>query len=213
MSTNRNQIFSVFVGPQPAVRLGVATAVLFDQNVKLEDLASIGRAEDGTEIRDTELRNKDIAGLIANPELSHFFNTIASVATPRAQRRDLKLQDSSTSRYKLPKGISGVDASVLPQGSWNVHSFGWFGSQAYRHDANGKRDRGLHRVYRPRVLRRPIVRRRVAVRLAGDGDGFHGQDPRVARQRAHPCSDRCVSIAAHRSSATPRPKSVHWLMS
>ncbi len=131
-ATNRNPV-SNFLGTPPADRRGVATAALFAPGVRLDDLAVIGRAADGTEVRDPggdkPLRNRDIADLVANPQIAHFFNTdCISCHSESTRRRALRLPDSPSFRYKAPDGVSGVDPALLPEEDWNVRNFGWFPS-------------------------------------------------------------------------------------
>lgn len=73
------------------------------------------------------LKFKDIPDYIANPSLSHFFNTdCVSCHSESTRRSILKLGSFQSSfKFPLPVGISGLDPAVAPTGIWNVRNFGW----------------------------------------------------------------------------------------
>lgn len=81
---------------------------------------------------DPSILQRDVADIIANPALSHFFNAdCVSCHTESARRVDLGLSDSATHHFELPTGVSGIDPAMLPTSggsrpSWNVRNFGWF---------------------------------------------------------------------------------------
>lgn len=100
---------------------GVSTAVLFTGGVEsILDKPAI-------EGLDRPL-NRDIADIIANPQLANFANTdCVSCHSESARRKELELGLAEESlRFQRPEGISGLDEALLPQNRWNARNFGWF---------------------------------------------------------------------------------------
>lgn len=125
---NRNPVGSSF--PMPADengRRGVATAVLFeDETIDLDALAVIGKDEQGEPVADTEVRNRDIPDVIANPERSHFFNTDCLSCHTETRRR-LRFSLAPGPFAFLQDGKPpAIDSESLPQHDWNVRNIGWF---------------------------------------------------------------------------------------
>ncbi len=125
LPTNRNPITN-FVGTSADDRRGVATFVLFDTGVKLNETARVNSS--GAPVLDADgLTNADIPDLIANPEKTHFFSNDCFSCHSESTRRALNsLPPSATFGYKRPSGVAGVDPNVLPTQIWNVRNFGWF---------------------------------------------------------------------------------------
>lgn len=71
---------------------------------------------------------QDIPDIVANPEISHVFNTdCVSCHTESTRRHLLKIAPGDGRfRYAVPSGLSGVDPRNLPTDRWNVRNFGWF---------------------------------------------------------------------------------------
>ncbi|MGJ8653811.1 MAG: hypothetical protein ACSHX8_11095 [Opitutaceae bacterium] len=111
-------------------RRGVSTAILFNPAFQTEAPAIIGSNPDGTPIEDSELKNRDIADWIANPEKSHFFNTDCASCHTETTRREILDLPTSAFAYKTPEGIPPLDPSVTPSNNWNVRNFGWFRNRA-----------------------------------------------------------------------------------
>ena len=79
---------------------------------------------------DDSLKNAEIVDLIANPTISHFFNTdCVSCHTETTRRQALQLVPGAFA-YALPEGVAGVSQDVLPANKWNVRNFGWFETAA-----------------------------------------------------------------------------------
>lgn len=72
-------------------------------------------------------RMRDVPDVIANPEFVHLANTkdCISCHTESMIRHNANLGPSRF-RFRLPRGISGVNPGVLPRDPWNVRNFGWF---------------------------------------------------------------------------------------
>ena len=114
LPTNRNPITNFVLTPI-GDRRGVATAALFDPNVKLNSTAQVNVTGDA--ILDSDgLTNSEIADLIANPERTHFFsNDCFSCHSESTRRSILKLPARANVRLSRPNGVSGVDPAVLPR--------------------------------------------------------------------------------------------------
>ncbi len=104
--------------------LGVSTAQLFDLPLNLDAAALPGPIPPGL----PAVAHRDVPDIIANPGLSHFFNTdCLSCHSESTRRQALGLHDAvSPFQFKRPTGISGVDGGVLARQRWNVRNFGWF---------------------------------------------------------------------------------------
>ncbi|MFM9959873.1 MAG: hypothetical protein ACKV2Q_01460 [Planctomycetaceae bacterium] len=125
------------VVPVPATKTfgtsgGVSTAPLFAA-------ASLESAvfPTGTAAPLNQVKTKDVADIIANPNISHFFNTdCVSCHTESNRRVNLTgspAANSGTFGFKRGAGISGPDMNLLPKAgppgslpTWNVRNFGWF---------------------------------------------------------------------------------------
>jgi hypothetical protein len=130
--TNRNAITN-FLLTKPDERRGVATAALFAPRLQLDDPAPFGRKSDGAVIfadsKEDLIRLRDIPDIVANPAISHFFNTdCVGCHTESTFRTKLNIGNGSQFLFKIPAGIAGVDPQVLPKEPWNVRNFGWFPS-------------------------------------------------------------------------------------
>jgi len=99
--------------------LGVSTSVLFEP-VNHDDSVFPGE-EHAAAFR-------DIPDIVANPEVSHFFNTdCVSCHSESTRRSELNLQgNDSPFQFKRQAGISGVNTAILAKKEWNVRNFGWF---------------------------------------------------------------------------------------
>ncbi|MGB7249638.1 MAG: hypothetical protein WBC73_11925, partial [Phormidesmis sp.] len=130
LGSNQAQMLSFVdssaVSPRPVTKnvdgkSGVSTAVLFeaDAQSKLTSKSFPDRSRPLLQ---------DIPDIIANPERSHFFNTdCVSCHSESARRQKLGIPTKDALfQSQLPKGISGVNAAVLPKSDWNVRNFGWF---------------------------------------------------------------------------------------
>ena len=108
-------------------RRGVASATLFEiGSSDLDELAVIGKDQNGNAVFDTKLRNRDIPDLIANPTRSHFFNTDC-VSCHTETRRRLRLQIPPGEFAYLRDGRpTQIADGVLPSDDWNVRNLGWF---------------------------------------------------------------------------------------
>ena len=71
---------------------------------------------------------EDVPDIIAHPGRTHFFNVNCVSCHTESTRRAILQIDVKNSEFAftLPKGISGVDPSVLAKDKWNVRNFGWF---------------------------------------------------------------------------------------
>lgn len=72
--------------------------------------------------------HREIPNIIANPQISHFFNTDCMSCHSESTRREaFGLQTAASQfQYQRPAGISGVNNTVLAKHFWNVRNFGWF---------------------------------------------------------------------------------------
>lgn len=105
---------------------GVATSALFDFPLPdMDAFAVIGK--DGTDdVLHSEVRNKDIADVVASPIHSHFFNTdCVSCHTETRRRMNLGLTQGKFAFKPDGKPPAIVD-DQLPKHDWNVRNFGWF---------------------------------------------------------------------------------------
>ncbi|MDX1964966.1 MAG: hypothetical protein SFX18_17595 [Pirellulales bacterium] len=98
---------------------GVSTSVLFEP-VNLDGLLLPGGEHPAT--------FREIPDIVANPQISHFFNTdCVSCHSESTRRSNLSLQGTvSPFQFQRPAGISGVNDAVLAKHEWNVRNFGWF---------------------------------------------------------------------------------------
>jgi hypothetical protein len=127
MFSRRN---SAPVLPSPANKtfgnVGVSTSLLFDPTVNIN--ANVFPTSPENTLN--SLKFSDVADIIANPKVSHFFNTdCVSCHTESTRRNKFNLSpNSGTLAYNRPNGISGPDPALVPSGkaSWNVRNFGWF---------------------------------------------------------------------------------------
>ena len=88
-------------------RQGVSTQELFTQTPPTTD------------------RIEEVVNRIANPKLSHFFNTdCVSCHTETRRPLDLISDDDATKKTRFPH----IATDVLPKERWNVRNFGWFTS-------------------------------------------------------------------------------------
>ncbi|MBN8625203.1 MAG: hypothetical protein J0M17_06930 [Planctomycetes bacterium] len=103
---------------------GVATAQLFGNVAARLDAAAIPSGSGSS----ADVKLREIADVIANPQRSHVLNTdCVSCHTESTRRRALNLGAARDElRYAPPAGLSGVDERRLPQSDWNVRNFGWF---------------------------------------------------------------------------------------
>ena len=106
---------------------GVATNVLFNMgSTDFDDFAVIGTDAAGSSIRDPEVKNVDIADVIANPNMAHFFNTDCVSCHTESQLRSAKTIPFGAFAFK-PHGNSPERTSeVTSSAQWNVRNFGWF---------------------------------------------------------------------------------------
>ncbi len=114
------------VMPQPTTKnidptKGVSTALLFDGDVA-------GRLTQPVFAGVDRPVHNDIPDIIANPRISHFFNTdCVSCHSESSRRKVLNIAaPDATFKFQAPPGVSGVDPALLPQSQWNVRNFGWF---------------------------------------------------------------------------------------
>lgn len=107
--------------------VGLSTALLFGPAVNLDAPAFPDVAD--ADLKVVKLR--DIPNIIANPQVSHFFNTdCVSCHSESTRRANFKLDSGSGPfHYLRPAGISGPAANLLPSSprhSWSTRNFGWF---------------------------------------------------------------------------------------
>lgn len=119
------------VVPEPSNRQfgdrGVSTAPLFDLVPGSPRLADPALPGDADEAEVPTLA--DVPDVIANPRLSHFFNTdCVSCHSETARRRGLGLADRPAGPFTFtpPAGDPGPDPALLPTDRWNTRMFGWF---------------------------------------------------------------------------------------
>lgn len=125
-TTNLNDLTTSLLLP-PEQRRGVSTEVLFGV-MNLEAEAAIGVDEKGDTVFHEEIINADIADIVANPEISHFFNTDCMSCHSETTRRVALDIDEGDFAYELPEGVAGLAEDVIPDTRWNVRNFGWFRS-------------------------------------------------------------------------------------
>lgn len=106
---------------------GLSTALMFGPAVNL-DAPAMPDAVDA-ELQGVKIR--DIPNIIANPQVSHFFNTdCVSCHTESTRRANFKLDaGAGPFHYLRPAGISGPALNLLPASprqSWSTRNFGWF---------------------------------------------------------------------------------------
>lgn len=107
-------------------RRGVATDVLFKRGLDLDAFAKIGTDAAGNDVLDTEVRNRDISDVVANPLSSHFFNTDC-VSCHSETRRRMRLGLAQGDFAFKPDGKAPeIAADAHPKDDWNVRNFGWF---------------------------------------------------------------------------------------
>ncbi|MEM7361247.1 MAG: hypothetical protein AAF431_19340 [Pseudomonadota bacterium] len=123
-TTNSNDLTTSLLLP-PEQRRGVSTEALFG-TMFLEGPAAIGVDEKGDVVFDPVITNADIVDIIANPEISHFFNTDCMSCHSETTRREQLEIDEGDFAYELPEGVSGLADEVVPESEWNVRNFGWF---------------------------------------------------------------------------------------
>lgn len=104
--------------------VGVSTARLFEAGLDLGAPATSGTVPPGL----PAVAFRDVPDIIANPQISHFFNTdCLSCHTETTRRVILGLQSQASSfQFQHPAGASGVSDDVLAKNDWNVRNFGWF---------------------------------------------------------------------------------------
>jgi len=109
-------------------RRGVSAATLFlDEFAELQDKAAqIGVDGDGQPVLDGELKNADIADVIANPNIAHFFNTDCVSCHVESQRRTILSLEDSDFAFEWPDGVATLDPEVKQTQKWNVRNLGWF---------------------------------------------------------------------------------------
>ena len=118
------------VDPKPVVsnrdhaqRRGVATDVLFKPSLPMDQFATIAPG-----VKDTKVKNKDIADVIANPDMSHFFNTDCVSCHTESQRRNNKNRPIALGDFAFKHGGKSppIAAECKATQKWNVRNFGWF---------------------------------------------------------------------------------------
>src|SRR5690606_5630103 len=101
--------------------VGVATDLLF--SVGSRDKLLFPAATEAP-LKDVKVRH--IPDIVANPQLSHVFNTDCVSCHTESALRHLELEGAITQfAYRLPEGVSGVEPAVLPTDNWNIRNFGW----------------------------------------------------------------------------------------
>lgn len=104
---------------------GVSTAPLFNFRTARDDFAVIANTPAG-EVRDTEVRNRDIADVIGNPILAHFLNTDCVSCHTETRRRDRLLLPLGPFAFRVNGQSPLIAPEVFPRDDWNVRNFGWF---------------------------------------------------------------------------------------
>ena len=84
-------------------RRGVSTAPLFTNSIPLTSPAEIGIDGSGRAVFDDEIKNGDVADIIANPTLSHFFNTDCVSCHTETTRRFIREIPESSFAFKVPE--------------------------------------------------------------------------------------------------------------
>ena len=114
---------------------GVSTAPLFAPGAR-DDLAR--PALEDVPPRESPTLS-DIPDIIANPRLSHFFNTdCVSCHSESSRRQHLGLGGEGGSfAFVRPPELSAGDPDLLPADDWNVRMFGWFPDAKGRFSAAG----------------------------------------------------------------------------
>ncbi|MEZ6032001.1 MAG: hypothetical protein R3C17_02845 [Planctomycetaceae bacterium] len=124
-TNNRNPATAV-LSVLPAQRRGVSTSPLFEASLNKDASALIGTDAAGQAVFDAELKNKDLADWVANPAVSHFFNTDCVSCHTESQRRTILNLPASSFAFKWPDGVAPMDPAVAQKQRWNVHNIGWF---------------------------------------------------------------------------------------
>lgn len=129
---NRNPISKEFVVPEER-RRGVSTSSLFlSPNLSaLDNLAVTGTDENGESVTDSNLKNRDIPDLIANPDQAHFFNTDCVSCHTESRRRITLSLSFGPFAYRVGRVVPKVADEVKPKTDWNVRNFGWFTPHAF----------------------------------------------------------------------------------
>ena len=92
----------------------------------MDAFAVAGTDASGADVLDEEVRNRDIADVVANPLKSHFFNTdCSSCHTETRRRMNLGLTQGEFA-FKQDGKPPEIVADQLPKHDWNVRNFGWF---------------------------------------------------------------------------------------
>ncbi len=127
-TTNLMDISNSVVTPEDQ-RRGVSTAVLFTSEA-LNEKASIGVDSNGVQVRHESITNADVVDIVANPEISHFFNTdCISCHTETTRKNSLSIPFGEQA-FTPAEGVQGLSEDVSPGTQrWNVRNFGWFRSQ------------------------------------------------------------------------------------
>lgn len=108
-------------------RRGVSTDVLFKSGLNKNAPAVIGKDENNQPVLHPVAKNRDIPDIVANPAMSHFFNTdCISCHTETTRTKILGLPHGQFA-FEV-KGTSGLDRAVEPTDKWNLRNFGWFQS-------------------------------------------------------------------------------------
>jgi len=106
---------------------GVATNVLFKLNSsEFGDFAVIGKDDNGDAVRDPQVKNVDIADVIANPNMSHFFNADCVSCHTESQRRSSLSLPLGDFAFKFHGQSPQRTPEVTSAAQWNVRNFGWF---------------------------------------------------------------------------------------
>jgi len=109
-------------------RRGVSTAILFT-DTPISDKAVVGEDENGQQVISDDIKNSDIADIVANPSMSHFFNTDCMSCHSETTRREILEIPQSSHAFTVPEGVQPLSSDVTPDDDWNVRNFGWFRSE------------------------------------------------------------------------------------
>ncbi len=113
--------------PGGAGPTGVSTSDLFDLSLSdLGTLATIGKDSSGASIQDAEVKNADIADVVASPVHSHFFNTDCVSCHTESQRRNILNLPLGRFAFRLGGQSPAIASEVTSRAKWNVRNFGWF---------------------------------------------------------------------------------------